>query len=150
METRTSKIKYVYNILILRWGSMTFLYIIAVLADNSIWFNYTKVETSKPVYAIGEDIYSKSYNTRNFNMTMYRNDVLYCDFGTWPQRFSEYNSQNPNAPKIDFTKGSSFWRYDSSIPKTNTQCHIQANITADIWFGIKKKQTILSNTFEIK
>lgn len=151
MAKRTSEIfNFFVSCLISIWGILTFVYIGFVLVDHSYWFNYTKIESSKPIYTLWEDIYFQSFNIRPLESSMERNDVLYCDFGYWSRRYSEYNSSNKFAQPVDFSSGSKFRRYDAGIPMVKSECYLEANVTADLWRGIKKKQKVLSNTFKIE
>ncbi len=42
------------------------------------------------------------------------------------------------------------WHYSSDIPKSKSECYIEAQITATVSYGIKKTQVVLSQPFIIQ
>lgn len=152
MESK-STVKTIINILILFWWVCTFAYIILIFSSYKHWFHYDKIVTTKPIYAVGEDVYFRSFVNVKADVPTTYSDVLFCDFWSWElyQRFDDHTSNRAGRPIMDYSeKWTPPRRWTGTLPKIPATCVLYSTIEAYVWYGVVKVQHIASNEFIIK
>ena len=135
---------YIFNIVLLvLFNLMIVTYIVLLLLPSSVWFTYSSLSN---VSAHGEIIMASKY-TKPIKSTLEYNDVLYCDFGSGPIRFSSHVSESIYSAH---TERVALWRYEGNKPAVTTVCKMNSDITAKILFGIDKTASISSQLFVYK
>lgn len=132
---------YIFNIVLLvLFNLMIVTYIALLLLPSSVWFTYSSLSN---VSAHGEIIMASKY-TKPIKSTLEYNDVLYCDFGSGPIRFSSHVSESVYSTH---TERVALWRYEGTKPLYLTVCKINSDIKTHILFGIEKTASISSQLF---
>lgn len=128
----------------------------AVFTSQTEVFEYTKTESAKQIYFLGEKprLYSTAIIKKTSAITW--NDTLYCtgpDHGGYVY-FSEYTTQKDRVESITWLrndKNSGGWLYQGGVPTIHErECYVDSVITARIGKGFLKneyQQQILSGPF---
>lgn len=149
MERNT---RYIIEILLSIWWLFTVFYLILVSLPNTVWFEYQKIDSEKPQYNIGQDIFFHTHSIVHRKVDLYYTDVLMCDIydNAWYRYYSVYYSSELGWQPRDFSKWSPAWKYNGNIPKVPAKCYLDTTVVADIGYGIKKRQQIVGEDFIIK
>ncbi len=127
-------------------------YVYAKLYPTKWIFEYQKLETVKPTFAVGEKIRLKSTSASHRVEDFIWNDTLHCDFGEGDVYFSSQTTRSDNfLPKKGLNNlQPTEWVYNAEIPDMQATCYVASVVTAELDFGIKKETSIESNDFEIR
>lgn len=127
-------------------------YVYAKLYPTKWIFEYQKLETVKPTFAVGEKIRLKSTSVYHRVEDFIWNDTLHCNFGEGDVYFSSQTTRSDNFLQKKGLNNlqPTEWVYNAEVPHMQATCHIASVVTAELDFGIKKDTSIESNDFEIK
>ena len=117
----------------------------------SEFFVYHKIEPVKRIYSFDEDLKFVSFNDVHKKLNFEWNDILRCDYDGQETGFVNIGSVQNRANGIEPHEGSSStWNWDGPRPDGPAHCYLEANITAEVGYGVKKTQRILSDDFRIE
>lgn len=135
---------YIFNLVILiLFNLLILLYIAVLLLPTSFWFTYVSLTN---VSADKEIIMASQYIKPRKTILTY-NDVLFCDLGKGPIRYSSNSSESLSSSHELRT---SIWRYEGNKPSVVSACKMTSDITTHVLFGIEKTASVSSQLFIYK
>lgn len=115
-------------------------------------FEYTAIIPVQEVYEVGE--FPRLISDAKFyrSVPFKWQDVLKCTGEDHPDTFAFFSSYPSESGEVKVTEDNSKepsagWLYQGAVPQDPARCYIDSTITAELEYGIKKRQNILSDPF---
>ena len=118
--------------------------------DREEFFHYYSVQPASTIFALGEPIELISdvevYKELDFSW----NDILRCDYIDG-RGFVNVGSQPEESRNIQpYERREGTWEFSRVLPNREAVCFIEANITADVGYGVEKNQQVFSPVFKVQ